>query len=181
MGDLVCESLQKQIICIDFRKQCRRTPNDQHCAGINLREFRLYSWATRLKLFVARNVFGISFSHTVAWGEEVAGIGGALDMMMEFQPHLMGHVLPILIHPRQFTFLGIAVGVLQPAFRSSLREAVFPKLASLTKMSLNDVENNLFNKYKNCPSPSSRTVAIVRKHPHKQQVLGCYLPVYTAS
>lgn len=133
MGDPIRESLHKQVICIDFRKQCRRTPNDQHCAGINLREFCLYSWATRLKLLVARNVFGIPFSHTVAWGEEVAGIGGALDMMMEFQPHLMGHVLPILIHARQFTFLEIATEVSQSAFRASLQEAVPPKFASLTQ------------------------------------------------
>ena len=150
MGHLIRTTMGKPAIGIDFRKQCRRVPKDDHCARLTLTEIHLYTLATRLELLIARNVFGISFTHSVAWSQSVIGISNGLDMLMEFPDatSLMGHVSTIPVHPRHFCFLpNTALQVAKISFEASMRELVSPVLAEITRKTVNEIENFLFDMY----------------------------------
>lgn len=132
MANILQQATGKHVVALNVRKQCRRTPNLQNCAQFSQAEFDILSAATRVELLIAKHVYNIDFSDTLAWSEDVAGTGKTLDSLLEFSPCLLGHVYRVPFHPRHLAFVGTNAIVAQVAFRCALQELILPILSDIS-------------------------------------------------
>ena len=155
IGDLITRTTEKPVIYANFCKQCRRDKKDGNCLTITQSEITLFNIATRVELLIAKNVFGITFTHTMAWSKQFAGIGGGLDALLSWDSdHLLGQVLRIHSHPRWFKMPGIGVDIGKICFRASVWELLCPPIALITKQQIDDVVKELMGAYESSPCPA---------------------------
>ncbi|KAK2019013.1 hypothetical protein LZ32DRAFT_299251 [Colletotrichum eremochloae] len=145
-------------IAIDFRKECRRS--DDHCAFLSRAEIMMLAAATQVELLVAKNVFDITFVHTIAWSRDVTKAGGGMDALSRAKPVLTGHIDRIPFHPRTFTFVGSEGQVSLTCFRALMYDHVLPIVSRLTGKPEQEIFQILLEVWKNAGNVLLRTVTV---------------------
>ncbi|WYZ36656.1 hypothetical protein EsH8_II_000162 [Colletotrichum jinshuiense] len=142
MGNLIEQVTGMPSIAIDFRKECRR--DDGHCAYITAKEAPRLAAATQVELLIARNVYDITFVHTITWSRDVSSTGGGLDQLIQLEPRLLGPDIDrIYFHPRIFTLVGMVTIFAQSTFWHGMYDYVFPILFKITGLPLDRIHDDL--------------------------------------
>ncbi|KAK6225896.1 hypothetical protein QIS74_01943 [Colletotrichum tabaci] len=145
-------------IAMDFRKECRR--RDGHCLSLSEPEYQRLSVATQVELLIARNVYDITFLHTITWSRDVSYLGKGVDIVLQLEPNLLGSVYRIPFHPRTFTLIGFENQVGQSTFRHIIETYVFPILETITGVEDEQIERVLWEAWGETNNHLLRTVVV---------------------
>ncbi|KAF4414834.1 hypothetical protein FACUT_13919 [Fusarium acutatum] len=94
-------------IAMDFRKECRRNVEDNHCPLLNDNEIITCGIATMAEVHVARNVFGIHIAATIAISASTCFAVECLERDSSFA-QMLGKVYRIRWHPRAIPDLAMS-------------------------------------------------------------------------
>ena len=85
-------------ITMNYRKECRRSKDNQHCPNLSKTEVNICAIATMAEVHIARSVYGIKFVATIAISSNSCHGAACLQENIEFKP-LLGTVYNIRWHP----------------------------------------------------------------------------------
>ena len=157
MARLISESTGKSSIGMNFHKQCWKPTrgHEEHCVPLLDREYRILRLANMVEVLIAKNVYGIVFTDTIAWSSpvvlssDVVKPSDALDSLLSGAHYrLLGRYHRISPRPRDFVPTPEPVEMAQLFFQANMRAIVYPVLADVTRLSQQEVEQRLLQMYR---------------------------------